>query len=121
MPSAFEQQFAVQAPQLRDNFGETGVTYTAPDGVTVVSSLTVRIQREPVRQVDRNVKIQGELQTADIIVLIADLPNPVPNGRFAVGIHVWTIQMTPLEQNGEFICTCSRNSTNRFIPRSARE
>lgn len=125
MPSLFEQLLAQNLTSMRDGLGTSGCTYTPPDGVAIVNNLTLRVQREQANEIDRPTRISGEMQTADVIVLQADLPNCVREGRFTVpgltGPEVWTIQASPLVQNGEFICRCMRTGIERYMPRRQKQ
>ena len=123
MPSQFELNLAAQLPAMRDSLGTPGCTATAPDG-TITTGLTLRVQREEPREMLRDNRIDGGMQSAVILVLQSDLPNAVKGLRFSVpglvGEEVWTIAADPLIQNGEFACPCSRTWRERLMPRRER-
>lgn len=120
MPSPFEQLVSANLSSMYGQFG-LSASYTAPDG-TVTSDLSIRLQRGEVRQVDRPSGAVGEAQGSVVLVRQSDLAKPVRHGRFASDAgEVWTLEVTPVLKNGEWVCTCSRAGVERLMEKRAKE
>jgi len=120
MPSQFESMMAASLPGTHyATFGLSAV-YTAPDSTT--TNLTVRVQRDDPRQIERSNRADGEQQTGTILCMASDLPKPVKGGRFTVeNVEVWTVEVTPKLVNGEHVCSCIRTGVVGLMSRRAKE
>lgn len=119
MPSAFETAVRANLDPLYAEFG-LATTYTAPDGTT--TACTIRLHRNEAHQVDRTVRVNGEMQTGEIMVRQTELAKPVRGGRFVVeGVEAWTIELTPVLKNGQHQCTVSRAGVERMTERTSRQ
>ena len=120
MPSQFESMMAAALPGTHYATFGLAASYTAPDGSN--TTLTVRVQRDEARQVDRDNRVQGEVQTGRVMCMASDLAKPVKGGRFTVeSVEVWTIETTPTLVNGEHICACVRSGVTAIMARRAKE
>jgi hypothetical protein len=121
MPSAFETSIAANLDLLYLQFGLTA-TYSPPRDGTATSGITIRLHRGGFREVPRDVKASGQLQTGEILVRQSELSKPEKGGRFMVeNVEVWTIENIPTLNNGQFACVCSRSGTERMMERRAKE
>lgn len=117
MPSVFETTMADQLKgSMNPAFG-LSATYTGMDGGTG-TAVPVRVQRGDVRQVEGRDMITRDVQSGTIIVLAADLAHVDKGGRFTVnGSEVWSIELTPVLKNGEFVCECQRQGATAVATR----
>lgn len=120
MPSSFEQMFVASSlPALYALHGRPA-TYTPPNGSTA-TPLTVRRNAGEPTQVNRETRVTGEMQTAEIMVQQSELAKPVKDGRFTVeGVEVWTIATMPVLKNGQWNCKCERAGKERMVERRDR-
>jgi hypothetical protein len=120
MPSLNESTIAAQLPGLDTHFG-VAATYTDPAG-SIIAGLTIRIHRNEHREVPRENRASGQLQTGEIRVQQALLGQVSMGGRFTIEqVEVWTVETTPTLKNGEFMCMVKRSGLDSILSRRAKE